>query len=81
MREMQIDAVAALPELADDALLALGKHLRLERLRRLKSWRICGSCKMHFAARAGALYCSGRCRTAAYRQRLQKQRQILQEVQ
>ena len=64
------DAVASLE---DDALQELGMQVRLERLRRTESWRRCENCKAPFPARADARYCSGRCRTAVYRQRLQQE--------
>lgn len=63
------DASAALRELDDQALHDLAGHLRLERLRRMRSWRTCSICGRSFLGRFGATYCSGRCRTKAYRHR------------
>lgn len=76
MTETPMEPADSLPDLPDDALAALGKQVRLERLRRLESWRHCGSCGKRFAARSGALYCSGRCRTVAYRQRLREPQEV-----
>lgn len=73
MKEISPYGADAVVGLEDDALQELGMQVRLERLRRAKSWRRCGNCRTPFPARAGARYCSGRCRTAAYRQRLQRE--------
>lgn len=56
---------------ASDAELGrVAKELRLERLRRLGRRQTCDQCHEEFLARSGARFCSGRCRTAAYRRRL-----------
>lgn len=68
--------VKAIADLTDDALVLLGQQVRLERLHRLNSWQNCTVCEKRFAARAKALYCSGRCRTAAYRKRLQASKEV-----
>lgn len=71
-----IPPVEAISDLTDDALALLGQQVRLERLGRLSSWQNCTVCEKRFAARAKALYCSGRCRTAAYRKRLQAPQEV-----
>lgn len=53
----------------DDGLVTLASRVRRERLRRAGDQRSCALCAAEFLARRGARYCSGRCRTAAYRLR------------
>lgn len=43
--------------------------LRQEHLRRTDTKRSCVLCRSGFFARADALYCSGKCRVAAFRKR------------
>jgi hypothetical protein len=59
-----------LGKLTDQELGELERELRSERLRRSASSRSCLRCGHLFLTRAGAMYCTGRCRTAAYRHRL-----------
>ena len=54
-----------------DQLAELAAKVRAEELRRKDSWRTCQECEARFLARRGARFCSGRCRTAAYRSRAQ----------
>lgn len=68
--------IGVIGDLTDDALDLLGQQVRLERLSRLNRWQDCTVCEKRFAARAKALYCSGRCRTAAYRKRLQAPQEV-----
>lgn len=56
--------------LSEDELAELGVEVRIEYLRRRGDWRICDRCGDEFLARTGARFCSGRCRTGAYRARL-----------
>ena len=53
-------------------LETLRKQVRFERLLRAERWHACARCGTSFLARAGAAYCSGRCRTADYRIRLKE---------
>ncbi|MEO6703797.1 MAG: hypothetical protein ABI140_03285 [Jatrophihabitantaceae bacterium] len=55
---------------ADAELAVLAREVRTERLRRDARIQVCTQCTSEFFARNGAQFCSGRCRTAAYRLRL-----------
>jgi ribosomal protein S27AE len=61
-----------LDELADPELAKLARDVRTERLRRDARVQVCARCASEFFARNGARFCSGRCRTAAYRLRLKE---------
>lgn len=61
-----MDKLTSLP---DAELSARLKDLRCERLRRAGKGRLCDRCGVEFFARAGARYCSGTCRVAAFRER------------
>lgn len=61
-------------ELDDRQLDALRVDVRGEQLRRRGALRICSWCHSDFWARAGAVYCSGRCRVASFRDRQTTQR-------
>lgn len=58
-----------LRERTDDDLRAMATDIRREQLRRADRWHTCRICSTEFLARAGAEYCSGRCRTVAHRRR------------
>lgn len=58
-----------LEQVSDEELGALDHRLRQERLRRRGAWRSCQRCAASFLGRRGALYCSTRCRVAAFRAR------------
>lgn len=62
----------AVDELSEPALDELRRVVRLEILSRRGRAHTCGICRMSFIARMGAHFCSGRCRTAAYRQRMRR---------
>lgn len=62
----------SLKELADPELAKLARDVRTERLRRAARLQVCSRCASEFFARNGARFCSGRCRTAAYRLRLKE---------
>jgi hypothetical protein len=55
-----------------DELEALRRQVRLERLLRAERFHKCLRCGTSFLAREGATFCSGRCRTADYRNRLKE---------
>lgn len=59
----------SLTTLQDAELTARMKSLRREQLRRAGKGRLCVQCGVEFFARAGARFCSGRCRVAAFRER------------
>ena len=59
--------MADLAALSDDDLALWITQLREEQLRRKGKSHICGRCGIRFMARAGARYCSAKCRVAAYR--------------
>lgn len=61
--------MAALSSLPDDVLSRRADAIRRERLRRAGRERRCVHCGGSFFARADALYCTGRCRVAAFRVR------------
>lgn len=63
-------ARCALEELDEDELMTLRTQIGHEVLRRRDRSETCEACKTLFVARRNAKYCSGRCRTAAYRKRL-----------
>ncbi|MDO5067460.1 MAG: hypothetical protein Q4D96_09300 [Propionibacteriaceae bacterium] len=58
-----------LEQASDEELGVLDHRLRRERLRRRGAWRSCQHCATSFLGREGALYCSARCRVAAFRAR------------
>jgi hypothetical protein len=59
----------SLRDRTDQDLVGLANRIRQERLRRKGQWRTCEACQTEFLARAGARFCSGRCRTTAHRRR------------
>ena len=61
-----MDELAALP---DAELARRIQWLRREQLRRADRTHACARCGKEFHARAGARYCSGACRVAAFRAR------------
>lgn len=61
-----------LEQLADDELGQLAAELREEMLKRQGSAQHCVVCASEFLGRRGSRYCSGRCRTAAYRLRTRR---------
>lgn len=56
-------------EVSDAALSVMASKVRVELLTRRGSVVGCGICGVRFAARKGAIYCSGRCRVQAFRAR------------
>ncbi len=59
-----------LNDLGDHELETLRIVLRREQLQRSgERWHDCLVCEVRFVGRADATFCSGRCRTAAYRRR------------
>lgn len=61
-----------LAHLGDDELEQLAAGLREERLKRHGDSHPCEVCGHQFLGRKDSRYCSGRCRTAAYRMRVGK---------
>jgi hypothetical protein len=61
--------MADLAALSDDDLAWWITQLRKEQLRRKGKSHTCGRCGTRFMARAGARYCSAKCRVAACRAR------------
>jgi hypothetical protein len=62
--------MATVERMDDLTLENLRQRVRLRRLKLAGSSHQCGWCSTIFYGRAGALYCSGRCRTAHYRAKL-----------
>jgi hypothetical protein len=69
LRNRYIRYMAALRTLSDADLAQRIRRLRDEQLRRAGKIHKCVQCANVFHARAGALYCSTRCRVAAFRSR------------
>lgn len=61
--------VSTLTSLSDEVLSRRADAIRRERLRRAGRERRCVHCGHGFFARADAIYCTGRCRVAAFRVR------------
>lgn len=65
-----------LTSLPDAELTARLKDLRREQLRRAGKGHLCDRCGVEFFARAGARFCSGTCRVAAFRERQQTEARV-----